>query len=80
METLCIGMTALLIKVVPKGLEVLMGSKITRPAQQRWLVKLMGFDLFVISCKSGKENVTADTLSIKGEVGEIAISLPVPSR
>ena len=53
-------------------------QRISTPAQQKWLVKLMGFD-FCVEYKKGNTNVAANALSRMGETGElIAISIIDP--
>ncbi|KAJ8752504.1 hypothetical protein K2173_004792 [Erythroxylum novogranatense] len=65
-----------------QSLRHLWTQKIATTAQQRWLLKLMGFD-FIIEYKAGKENIVADALSRKYEedgVGHLqAISKLVPN-
>ncbi|KAJ8754363.1 hypothetical protein K2173_002814 [Erythroxylum novogranatense] len=71
------------VKTDHQSLKHLWTQRITTAAQQKWLFKLMGFDL-VIKYKGGKENVVADALSRRDEQedreGEIsAISCPIPN-
>ncbi|KAJ8622739.1 hypothetical protein MRB53_031268 [Persea americana] len=61
-----------------QSLKYLWEQRIATTAQQKWLVKLMGYD-FVIKYKKGNENSAAETLSRRFEEASItAISHPVP--
>jgi len=60
------------IKTDHQSLKFLIQQRILTPMQQKWLVKLMGYDYEIIY-KKGKENVAADALSRK-PVGE---TLPI---
>ncbi|KAJ8631092.1 hypothetical protein MRB53_024415 [Persea americana] len=61
-----------------QSLKYLWEQCIATTAQQKWLVKLMGYD-FVIEYKKGNENSVADALSRRFEEASItAISYPVP--
>lgn len=51
-----------IIKTDQQAICYLLGQKISTPAQQKWLTKLLGFD-YTIEDKRGKENVVADPLS-----------------
>lgn len=70
------------IKTDQKSLKHFWEQRITTPAQEKWLAKLMGYN-FVITYKKGNENKAADALSRRDE-GENsgsdfwAISSPVP--
>jgi hypothetical protein len=60
------------------SLKFLWDQTIATEAQQRWLIKLMGYD-FVIECKKGDDNRAADALSRQQEGTLLALSSPVPS-
>lgn len=65
------------VRTDQKSLKHLWEQKITTPAQQQWLAKLMGFD-FTIEYKKGRKNCVADALSRKNEQGGLAaISTPI---
>ena len=60
-----------------KSLKYLLQQRISTMDQQRWLVKLMGYD-YEIEYKPGRENVAVDTLSrVHGEL--TAITYPRPT-
>lgn len=50
------------IKTNHQSLKFLIQQRTSTPMQQKWLIKLMGYD-FEIIYKKGKENVAADALS-----------------
>lgn len=58
-----------------RSLKFLLEQKITTPAQQRWLSKLLGYD-YVIEYKNGLDNHAADALSCRAEISAITITLP----
>jgi hypothetical protein len=61
-----------------KSLKFLLNQTISTITQQRWLVKLLGYD-YDIEYKRGKENLVADALSRVEEPKTLmAISHPVP--
>jgi hypothetical protein len=60
------------------SLKFLWDQTIATEVQQRWLIKLMGYD-FVIEYKRGYDNRAADTLSRQQEGALLAVSAPVPS-
>jgi hypothetical protein len=67
-----------IIRTDHKSLWYLLEQTITTEAQQKWLVKLLGYD-FSIEYKRGLENSTADSLSRREEQGQIlALSSPHP--
>ena len=51
-----------LVKTDQQSLKHLLQQRISTPAQQKWLYKLMGFD-YDIEYHAGKDNVVADALS-----------------
>lgn len=51
-----------MIKTDKHNLKYLLEQRITTPSQQKWLIKLLGFDYF-IEYKKGKYNVISDALS-----------------
>ncbi|KAF3641486.1 hypothetical protein FXO38_21615 [Capsicum annuum] len=55
------------IKTDHHKLKYLLEQRITTPSQQKWLIKLLGFD-YSIQYKKGKDNVVADALSRKKDV------------
>lgn len=61
-----------------KSLKFLLDQTISTSAQQKWLVKLLGYD-YEIEYKRGKENSVVDALSrIEGPKSLMAISHSVP--
>lgn len=50
-----------------KTLEHFLNQRITTPAQQNWLLKLVGYD-YTISYRAGKNNIVPDALSRKMEL------------
>ena len=59
------------IRTDHKSLKYLLEQRILTMDQQRWLVKLMGYD-YEIEYKPGRENVAVDTLSrVHGELTAI---------
>jgi len=55
----------------------LLEQTITTEAQQKWLVKLMGYD-FTIEYKKGHENLAANSLSKREDHGQLTtISNPI---
>lgn len=60
-----------------RSLKYLWDRTIVTEAQQKWLIKLVGYD-FTIEYKKGHENVVADALSKQMESTLVAISLPLP--
>lgn len=59
------------IKTGHQSLKFLLQQRITTPAQQKWLVKLMGFD-FEVLYKKGTENTAADALLRKPKLTTIS--------
>jgi hypothetical protein len=59
------------------SLKYLWDQTITIEAQQKWLVKLMGYD-FTIEYKQGHDNRVADALSRQVEGTLMALSAPIP--
>lgn len=55
-----------IIKTDHQPLKYLLEQRITTPSQQKWLVKLLGYD-YIISYKKGKDNIVADALSRREE-------------
>lgn len=58
------------IKTDHHSLKYLLEKRITTPSQQKWLVKLLGYD-YTISYKKGKENTVADALSRREDSVEL---------
>lgn len=56
-----------LIKTDHHSLKYLLEQRISTTSQQKWIVKLLGYD-YTIMYKKGKENLVADALSRKGEL------------
>lgn len=50
-----------------RTLEYFLSQRITTPAQQKWLLKLVGYD-YSISYRAGKNNTVLDALSRQGEL------------
>jgi len=66
------------VRTDQKSLRHLFEQTITTEAQQKWLVKLMGYD-FTIEYKKGRENTAADSLSRREDQDQLsAISTPIP--
>ncbi|PRQ43893.1 putative nucleotidyltransferase, Ribonuclease H [Rosa chinensis] len=59
-----------------KTIEHFLGQRITTPAQQKWLLKLMGYD-YSILYKAGKNNAAPDALSREGMLATLGVSTPV---
>lgn len=60
-----------------RTIEYFLGQRITTPAQQKWLLKLIGYD-YSIHYKAGKNNIAPDALSRKGDLAVLTgISQPV---
>lgn len=53
-----------------RTIEHFLNQRITTPAQQKWLLKLIGYD-YTIRYRAGKHNVAADTLSRQAELKAI---------
>jgi hypothetical protein len=67
-----------IVRTDQKSLKFLLDQTISTTAQQRWLVKLLGYD-YDIKYKRGKENSVADALSqVEESKTLMAISHPVP--
>jgi hypothetical protein len=67
-----------IIRTDQKSLRYLFEQTITTEAQQKWLVKLMGYD-FSIEYKKGCDNSAADSLSRREDHVQVAtISSPIP--
>lgn len=67
-----------IIRTDQKSLKILLDQTISTTAQQRWLVKLLGYD-YEIEYKRGKENYVADALSrIEEPRALMALSHPIP--
>jgi len=49
-------------------------QKVATISQQRWILKLFGYD-FIIEYKKGQENCVADALSQKFEAGPATVAL-----
>jgi hypothetical protein len=60
-----------------RSLKYLWDQTIATEAQQRWLIKLMGYD-FTIEYKKGHDNRAADALSRQLEGTLMALSVPIP--
>jgi hypothetical protein len=60
-----------------RSLKYLWDQTITTEAQQKWLVKLMGYD-FTIEYKQGHDNRVVDALSRQEEGTLMALSAPIP--
>ncbi|GAB2274961.1 hypothetical protein Dimus_039102 [Dionaea muscipula] len=65
------------IRTDHQSLHFLWDQTITTETQQKWLVKLLGYD-FSIEYKSGSANKAADALSRTPPMTSFAISTPVP--
>lgn len=59
-----------IIKADHHSLKYLLAQRIATPSQQKWLVKLLGYD-YSIQYKKGCENLAADALSRKRELVQL---------
>jgi transposase InsO family protein len=60
-----------------RTIEYFLGQRITTPAQQKWLLKLIGYD-YSIHYKAGKNNAAPDALSRKSELSALTgVSQPI---
>lgn len=59
-----------------QSLKFLLEQKVGTPLQQKWVSKLLGYDVRV-EYKKGVENLVADTLSIKDEVYKPEVGLSI---
>lgn len=59
------------IRTDHQSLKFLLQQRIATPMQQKWLVKMMGYD-FEIIYKKGKENIVADALSRRPTIAAIS--------
>ncbi|KAL3500918.1 hypothetical protein ACH5RR_040011 [Cinchona calisaya] len=57
-----------IIKIDHRSLKYLLEQRITIPMQQKWLTKLLGLS-YEIQYRVGIENIVADSLSRRGDVG-----------
>lgn len=57
-----------MIKTNHQSLKYLIEQKITTPLHQNWLTKLLGLS-YEIQYKKETENIVADTLSMREELG-----------
>lgn len=51
-----------LIKTIQQSLKFLLEQRVSKPTQQKWITKLLGYS-FVVEYKKGKENKPLDALS-----------------
>jgi len=65
------------IRTDHRSLKFLWDQAIATEAQQKWLLKLMGYD-FLIEYKKGQDNRAADALSRQTEGTLSALSAPIP--
>ena len=66
------------VRIDQKSLQFFLGQTISTATQQKWLVKLLGFD-FQIQYKRGREKNMADALSRKSNILAYALSMPIPN-
>lgn len=59
-----------------QNLKFLLDQRIGTPTQQRWLIKLLGYD-FEVRYKKGKENYVVDALSRQHEGELFALTTPI---
>lgn len=61
------------------SLKLFIEQSISTPEQQKWMMKLLGYDYEIVYCK-GKENVVMDAIlqKFEDEVALQALSSPVP--
>ncbi|PRQ41877.1 putative nucleotidyltransferase, Ribonuclease H [Rosa chinensis] len=60
-----------------RTIQYFLNQRITTPAQQKWLLKLLGYD-YTIVYKSGNTNIVPDALSRQGELNSLmGVSSPV---
>lgn len=65
---------AFVVKTDHQSLKFLLDQRIGTIMQQKWILKLLGYD-FVVEFKRGRENVVADALSRQGGDTEITLSV-----
>jgi hypothetical protein len=76
MASLSLGPT-FVVRTDHRSLKYLWDQTIATEAQQKWLIKLMGYD-FTIEYKKGHNNRTADALAHELEGTLMALSVPIP--
>lgn len=74
----CLLGRSFLVRTDHRSLKLLWEQRIATEAQQKWLIKLLGYN-FTVEYQQGKENSAADALSGRGQQADLAASfLPVP--
>ena len=70
----------LCIKTDHQSLKYFLEQRVSSPAQQKWVSKLMGYD-YEITYKKGKDNLVTDALSrtFDDHASLSAISMPIPN-
>ncbi|XP_035543593.1 uncharacterized protein LOC118347680 [Juglans regia] len=62
------------VKTDHQSLKFLLDQRVGTPMQQKWILKLMGYD-FLVEYKKGRENVVADALSRQELENEVTVAL-----